>query len=40
MVKYIVKIYKRKRDGTLTANLVGEHSTKKGKAIKIARVNV
>ena len=39
MAQYYVKIYKRKRDGTLTANLV-KHSQKKGKAIKIARVNV
>jgi hypothetical protein len=39
MVEYIVKIYKRKRDGTLTANLV-RHSYKKGKAIKMAKVNI
>jgi len=39
MVKYYVKIYKRERDGTLTANLV-RHSRKKGKAIKVGTVNV
>ena len=39
MTEYYVKIYKRKRDGTLTANLV-KHSKKKGRAMKVARVNV
>ena len=32
-----VKVYKRKRDGSLTANVV-EHSYKRGKAVKIVRI--
>ena len=35
----IVKIYRRKRDGSLTANIV-KKSRKKGKAIKVAKVTI
>jgi hypothetical protein len=39
MTEMFVKIYKRRRDGTYTANLV-KHSYKKGKAISVKKVNV
>jgi len=39
MARMYVKIYKRKRDGTYTANVVGR-SNKKGKAVKVAAINV
>jgi hypothetical protein len=39
MPEMYVKVYKRKRDGSYTANLV-KHSYKKGKAVKIAKINI
>lgn len=39
MAKMFVKVYKRKRDGTYTANLV-KRPRKKGKAIATKEVNI
>jgi hypothetical protein len=36
---YYVKVYRRRRDGSYTANVV-EHPHKKGKALKVAKINI